>query len=64
MISYYVMWLKVREMKSNIYKFITSRHLVGSLKQKIWAILKNTNFYLLQAFREEKLLKSDNTGSV
>ena len=36
----------------------------AGLKQKISAIWQNTKFYLLQAFRGEKLLKSDNTGSV
>ena len=36
----------------------------AGLKQKISAIWQNTKFYLLRAFRGEKLLKSDNTGSV
>ena len=67
------MWLKVGEIKSNIYEFITSRNWGAArrtclawtgLKQKISAIWQNTKFYLLQAFRGEKLLKSDNTGSV
>ena len=68
------MLLNVREIKSNIYEFIqkiggTVRRTClawqwAGLKQKISAIWQNTKFYLLRAFRGEKLLKSDNTGSV